>query len=229
MYDSIEDEESSNLLPGSKNESAKSKTASKTGVMINRFLVIIVLAGLVAVSIVLQSFQTQLTAQLSTDEQKIKKLEETVQAQAKVIARFNESVTNEDVIGQLETMENTWDQERTELYDQLDQTKAEVNKQLESTMVELDKTVKAAQTEIQGQVDTVTKNFDQYVIQTEHRFSIESDYMRYQIAGTITILSCLISMWHMGSHSRKMNQPAIQRKILAILWMVPIYVSTIFR
>eukprot|EP00536_Pseudo-nitzschia_multiseries_P013712 jgi/Psemu1/245561/estExt_Genewise1.C_6030027 len=47
--------------------------------------------------------------------------------------------------------------------------------------------------------------------------------MIYQVAGTFTVLSCLISMWHMGSHTRKMEQPAIQRKILAILWMCPIY------
>lgn len=226
MYDSIEDEETSTLLSVANNESSKSKTASKSGVMVNRVLVILVLAGLVAVSIWLQSFQTQLNEQLSTDEEKIKELEDIVQAQAKVIARFNDSVTNSDVIGQLETMENTWDQERAELFDQLDQTKVEVNEQLNSTMIELNRTVEAAQAEIQDQVDTVTKNFDQYVVQTEHRFNIENDFMRYQIAGTITILSCLISMWHMGSHSRKMNQPAIQRKILAILWMVPIYAVT---
>ena len=78
MYDSIEDEESDALLPDAKNENTKSTTASKSSVMINRLLVIIVLAGLVAVSIWLQSFQTQLTEQLSTDEDKIKELQETV-------------------------------------------------------------------------------------------------------------------------------------------------------
>ena len=50
--------------------------------------------------------------------------------------------------------------------------------------------------------------------------------MVYQLAGTFTLLSCLISMWHMTAHLRKMNQPVIQRKILAILWMSPIYAVT---
>lgn len=48
----------------------------------------------------------------------------------------------------------------------------------------------------------------------------------YQLAGTFTLLSGLISMWHMTAHLRKFNQPVIQRKILAILWMCPIYAIT---
>ena len=232
MYESIEDE-SDSLLPDSRmygvgngSYSKKIKLASRTSLMINRFLIILLLAGLVAVSIWLQSFQVQLTKQLSTDEGKIKQLEATVMAQGKIIARFNESVTNADVIGQLETMEGKWDEERTDLFNQLSQTKTYVETKLNSTMIELDKTVKTAEAEIHDQVDTVKENFDQYVIKTENQFSIENNFMKYQVAGTFTILSCLISMWHMGTHTRKMNQPAIQRKILAILWMCPIYVST---
>jgi HD-GYP domain-containing protein (c-di-GMP phosphodiesterase class II) len=224
-YDSI-DEESNALLPGSNNGSPnKSRPASKTGLMVNRILVILMLAGLVAVSIWLQSMQTALTEKLSTDEDKIQQLESTVLTQGMIIARFNESVTNKDVIGQLETMEDRWDQERTELFDQLNQTKLFVQSELDSTMVELASTVDAAEKEINQQVDEVKVNFEQYAAKTEHQFSMENNFMKYQVAGTFTILSCLISMWHMGSHSRKMNQPAIQRKILAILWMCPIYVS----
>ena len=228
MYDSIDDYESDALLPSRNGRGFDSKKyATKSGLMINRIFVIILLAGLVAVSIWLESFQTQLTVQLSTDEAKIKSLEETVAAQGVIIARFNESVTNKDVIGKLNAMESRWDSERDELFDQLSKTKKDVEQQLDSTMVELDETVKTAEAEIHEQVDTVKKNFDQYVVQTENRFSMENDFMKYQVAGTFTILSCLISMWHMGSHTRKMNQPAIQRKILAILWMCPIYVSAI--
>ena len=50
--------------------------------------------------------------------------------------------------------------------------------------------------------------------------------MIYQLAGTITLIGCLISMWHMTSHLRNFNKPAVQRKILAILWMCPIYSVT---
>ena len=228
MYNSIDDYESDALLPGSNGRGLDSKKyATKSGLMINRIFIIILLAGLVAVSIWLESFQTQLSVQLSTDEAKIKTLEETVAAQEVIIARFNESVTNSDVIDKLNTMESKWDSQRDELFNQLSQTKTYVESQLNSTMVELDEIVKTAETEIHEQVDTVKKNFDQYVVQTENRFSMENDFMKYQVAGTFTILSCLISMWHMGSHTRKMNKPTIQRKILAILWMCPIYVSTI--
>ena len=227
MYDSIDNDESNALLPGSESSrSIENKYASRKGVMINRIFVILLLAGVVAVSIWLESFQTRMFLQLSTEEEKIKILEDTVQAQGMIIARFNESVTNADVIGKLETMETRWDSERIDLFDELNQTKLYVSEELNSTMVELDETVKIARAEIHEQVDSVKKNFDQYVVKTEDRFSMENDFMKYQVAGTFTILSCLISMWHMGSHTRKMNQPAIQRKILAILWMCPIYVSS---
>lgn len=47
-----------------------------------------------------------------------------------------------------------------------------------------------------------------------------------QLAGTFTLLASLISMWHMTSHLRRFNQPFVQRKILAILWMSPVYGAT---
>ena len=55
---------------------------------------------------------------------------------------------------------------------------------------------------------------------------MENSFMVYQLAGTFTVLSCLISMWHMTAHMRKMNEPDVQRKILAILWMSPLYAVT---
>jgi len=223
MYGSTDDEANSLLPVGSNSRNKNVTPASKTGLMMNRVLIILLLAGIVAVSIVFQSFQTQLNEQLSTDESKIKALEATVLAQGKVIDRFNQSVSNSDVIDELHTMEKLWDNDRTELFNQLEQTKSEVHLELDKTMTELDQTVKDAEAEIREQVDSVKKNFEQYVIQTEDRFSLENDFMVYQVAGTFTVLTCLISMWHMGSHLRKMEQPAIQRKILAILWMSPIY------
>ena len=48
----------------------------------------------------------------------------------------------------------------------------------------------------------------------------QRDFTIINIAGTFTLLSCLVTMFHMTAHLRKMNQPFVQRKILAILWMV---------
>jgi hypothetical protein len=48
------------------------------------------------------------------------------------------------------------------------------------------------------------------------------------LAGFFTLLTCLIAMFHISSHLQRMNQPIIQRKIIAILWMSPIYSVTSF-
>ena len=46
---------------------------------------------------------------------------------------------------------------------------------------------------------------------------------RYQLAGTFTLLSTLIALWHVTAHARHLWNPDVQRRVLAILWMVPVY------
>ena len=51
--------------------------------------------------------------------------------------------------------------------------------------------------------------------QIEAQVSEQHDLTIINIAGTFTLLSCLVTMFHMTAHLRKMNQPFVQRKILA--------------
>jgi uncharacterized coiled-coil protein SlyX len=262
MYDSIDDE-SAPLTPreeglnfgrsrNKENRKTMSSSESPNGLMINRIMILLTLAGLVAVSIYLNSFHKQMTHQLATDEERIHRLEKTIELQEIIIERFNQSITNTDILKKLDAMEKEWNDERVDLLKQLQDTQADVTKELDATMRTLDETVHKAEADIHDQVDSMKADFEQYVLHTEDQFSMENSFMVYQLAGTFTLLSCLISMWHMGSHMRKMNQPVvsyhhhkklcsfrlprcsifvfrfhhnqIQRKILAILWMCPIYV-----
>ena len=66
-------------------------------------------------------------------------------------------------------------------------------------------------------------------IQSLHKAVEENQQFNFlTLAGTFTLLTCLISMFHMSTHVHKLNQPKIQRKIIAILWMSPIYSVTSF-
>eukprot|EP00550_Attheya_septentrionalis_P005855 CAMPEP_0198284952 /NCGR_PEP_ID=MMETSP1449-20131203/4304_1 /TAXON_ID=420275 /ORGANISM="Attheya septentrionalis, Strain CCMP2084" /LENGTH=425 /DNA_ID=CAMNT_0043982177 /DNA_START=326 /DNA_END=1600 /DNA_ORIENTATION=+ len=56
----------------------------------------------------------------------------------------------------------------------------------------------------------------------------EKSMATYHMALTFTLLTCLIAGFHITSHLRNMNEPTVQRKILAILWMSPIYGITSF-
>jgi Organic solute transporter Ostalpha len=56
----------------------------------------------------------------------------------------------------------------------------------------------------------------------------EQQFNFLTLAGILSLLTCLISMFHISTHLQKMNQPIIQRKIIAILWMSPIYSVTSF-
>ena len=59
-------------------------------------------------------------------------------------------------------------------------------------------------------------------IEEEHNLTV------IHMAGTFVLLTCLITTFHMTAHLRKFNQPDVQRKIVAILWMSPIYAVTSF-
>jgi len=59
--------------------------------------------------------------------------------------------------------------------------------------------------------------------QAHDNVSSQSTILAYQFAGTFTVLGSIISVGHMSNHLRFFNEPIVQRKIIAILWMIPIY------
>lgn len=181
---------------------------------------------LIAVSVYFQWQVHQLGVKLAHDESHIGSLQGTIDSQKSVIERFNNSVTNSDVMGRLKTLEKTLSDTEAALKHDLRDTEDKIDAQLADTITLLNHTVKMAEDEIEKEVDMVKADVEQYVRTTQDQFSTENDFMVYQLAGTFTLLSCLISMWHMTAHLRRFNQPVVQRKILAILWMSPIYAIT---
>lgn len=92
---------------------------------------------------------------------------------------------------------------------------------LQTTIDKDQATIAALQEEVREKQDVKIEALHQEVEQ-EHNLTFLT------LAGFFTLLTCLISMFHMSSHLQKMNQPIIQRKILAIIWMSPIYSVTSF-
>ena len=143
-----------------------------------------------------------------------------------VIARFEHSVSNSDVLEKLAQLEEDSKQREERVEQEMKDTKEEIRGVLKQTKGEIDATVTNATEEINGQVLAVRTALSSYIRATQDQFSTENSFMIYQLAGTITLIGCLISMWHMTSHLRNFRQPFVQRKILAILWMCPIYSVT---
>jgi hypothetical protein len=70
-------------------------------------------------------------------------------------------------------------------------------------------------------------NYTAHDLQTVHEeVSTQTNIMAYQFAGTFAVIASMISIWHMSSHLRNYNEPFVQKKIIAILWMVPVYSIT---
>ena len=100
-----------------------------------------------------------------------------------------------------------------EEYPKIEALEAQVEKD-EKEIADLSEEVREKQ---QGQIQDLHE-----AVQQEQKLNFLS------LAGFFTLLTCLISLFHMTTHLQKMNQPKIQRKIIAILWMSPIYSVTSF-
>jgi len=139
---------------------------------------------------------------------------------------------------------------------EMSRTQGEVDTRLAATEADLNEAVDRAERQINAQVDLVRENMDQYIVDTNHQFAAENDFLkwafslslpslslslscltlaccvlaccvrRYQLAGTFTLLAVLIALWHVTAHVRHWWNPRIQRRVLAILWMVPVYAIT---
>ena len=100
---------------------------------------------------------------------------------------------------------------------------AAMSRALQSTVESVKDTVDTAQVTIHSEVQMVQDNIEQYVAITNKQFAAEDDFVKYQLAGTFTMLGCLISGYHLTAHLRHYHKPDVQRRIMAVLWMVPIY------
>jgi hypothetical protein len=196
------------------------------GLLINRYALLLALAGISVGGWYLQHEIIDLSTSLASEQTKVHTLSDQLAVHEQVIQRFNSSITNTDVMDRLSHLEIKFNKTEEQLKDQLVRTQATIQAQLASTLQELSTTVAKAELEISTEVDKVKVDVEHYVITTQDQFSMENSFMVYQLAGTFTLISCLISMWHMTAHLRKLNQPDVQRKILAILWMSPIYAVT---
>lgn len=197
-----------------------------SGLVVNRVLILLLLAAIVGVSLFFERQVSDLSAQLSAERNRIDKLDQVIGLQETVIERFNSSVTNTDVLTRLSLLEKNFTATAKNVEHDLMHVQRVVGDQLNATLDILSATVEQAERDIGNEVDKVKADVEQYVVTTQAQFSMENSFMVYQLAGTFTLLSCLISMWHMSAHLRKMNQPSVQKRILAILWMSPLYAVT---
>ena len=86
---------------------------------------------------------------------------------------------------------------------------------------------------LQLQVVAEDQKIDDLVQQVQNQHNVQEDLNErveqehsltlYQMAGTFTLLSCLLTAFHMTQHLSNFQEAVVQRKILAILWMSPVY------
>lgn len=93
--------------------------------------------------------------------------------------------------------------------------------------------MKAAKNSTQSEIDAmnrlmtkVQKKMAGYQSDTNNEFLGETNFVKFQLAGTFMLLACLCSGWHLGQHRTNLKNIEAQKRVMAILWMVPIYSVT---
>ena len=74
----------------------------------------------------------------------------------------------------------------------------------------------------------IQENQSHEIDQLNQRVDQNQSLALYQMAGVFVVLVSLLTMFHMSSHLRNYHEPIVQRKIITILWMSPIYAVTSF-
>eukprot|EP00594_Rhizosolenia_setigera_P014881 CAMPEP_0178963212 /NCGR_PEP_ID=MMETSP0789-20121207/14880_1 /TAXON_ID=3005 /ORGANISM="Rhizosolenia setigera, Strain CCMP 1694" /LENGTH=883 /DNA_ID=CAMNT_0020647619 /DNA_START=27 /DNA_END=2678 /DNA_ORIENTATION=- len=221
--------ESESLLSSSNNNVYNRKNFKrdlKRGILCNRFVMLLIIFTLGGLVYFYQVRCIQMSKRLDDEHSYIEKLDKIIQKQAVVIDRFNQSVSNADILKRVNTLDESLHETEIQMSQKLKDTENKIETLLNTTTKKLDDSIMNAEAQIHQEVIEVKQNIDVYQRTTQDQFSMENSFMIYQIAGTFTLLSLLISMWHMTDHLRKMHEPFVQRKILAILWMCPIYSIT---
>jgi len=86
--------------------------------------------------------------------------------------------------------------------------------------------IRKAKEDIREEVNQVRSDMSSYISTTDLALKAENDFIKFEIAGTFSLLACLISAYNVWCHLRHFAKPSIQRRILAILIMVPVYSLT---
>jgi uncharacterized FlaG/YvyC family protein len=158
-----------------------SSSVASLGILTNRLFVVLTLVALVAISLYFESEIRQLDVEISSDESKINNLQEIITSQQEVIQRFDNAVTNSDVLTRLHDLENALNNTVSVLNQNLKKTEKDISIKLDDTLNQLAQTVTAAQGEIEDEVNKVKIDVEQYVRTTQDQFSMENSFM-----GTLT-------------------------------------------
>lgn len=105
-------------------------------------------------------------------------------------------------------------------------TPAALMSRVNAAILQVNQTIIKARVDIDKQIHVVQKSVKDYENVTNEQLKDANAFLIYQLSGMFCLLTCIISLWHSTTHWRHLAQPSIQRKILAIIWMPPIYSIT---
>ena len=80
-----------------------------------------------------------------------------------------------------------------------------------------------ATSSLTGEIVATQRQEETMITEMRTKFATQAGYFIEMIAGTLTLLSCMISLQQVASHLHHYHRPDVQRKVIDILWMVPIF------
>jgi len=169
----------------------------------------------------LHSTQSQQDVAINSLNSQVTKIEhsldETVQSLSKSLSKFNRTVTNAELLDEVKVLHSQVDSQLAEVRTVVKKQNAHITAELHDTTAKIDSDLAAAQSRIDKDISTVSGTLSDYQSRTSEQFSLENNFMLFQLAGTFTLIGGLISIYHVSSHLRNFHNPVVQRKVSAKL------------
>ena len=137
MNEDISNEES-DLLPLVSSVQTRGETRR---IFFNRLLLVFLLFVLIGVSYTFNLTIKEMSAKLVDEQTHIEELDKIIQQQSSVIQRFNQSVTNTDVLEKVDSLQNQLETTEADMLDRLESSEQQVHILLNKTVKELDDSI----------------------------------------------------------------------------------------
>jgi len=199
------------------------KTTTRCHTLLLLILALITLLSTFSLHSTLGSQSTATASSISSQNTRISAISSLLDATISSISRFNTTVTNGELLAEVSDLHKQVDEQLATVKTLISDQESKISKELSDTTNRIDADLSTAQEKIDNDINSISGTLHDYQSDTATKFTMENNFMMYQLAGTFTLLGCLISVYHVSAHLRNFHNPVVQRKILAILWMAPIY------
>lgn len=144
------------------------------------------------------------------------------------LSKYNESITN-NLSSTYSSINNLIENNENMMINIKEKIKENIftlNQTIENNLKLLSNMIEVIEKNLEHDLKLIKNIIFSYLLLTQQQLTTESNFLKFQFTGTLTLLTLLIFIIHLSLHIKNYEKMLIQRRIMVILWMTPIYSCT---